>query len=117
MPYVNRSPNGTIISLKQQSDDNHTQYLAPTDYEIIAFLTESPETCPENTRSSKETLSESDKDFMRATEDLIHLLIQKNIILFTELPTAVQEKMSGREKLRSNLNEKPPSFLDNSDSI
>jgi hypothetical protein len=33
----------------------------------------------------------------------VHLLISKNIILFTDLPPVVQKKLLAREKLRSNL--------------
>lgn len=113
MPYVSRDENGAIISLKREADSEHITFLAPTHIEIVDFLTGSD--VPEHT--AKAALSESDQDFARATEDLIHLLIEKNMILFTDLPPEVQAKMSGREKLRSNLSDSPYNFLDNSDSI
>ena len=115
MPYFQRDSNDVIISLRHQSDDEYTEFLAPTHPKIIAFLTSSKE--QQDTNTAKQTLSESDQDFARATEDVINLLIEKNIILFTDLPTEVQEKMAGREKLRSNLQNSPYNFLDNSDSI
>lgn len=112
MPYIQRNNDGVIISLKRTPDEYHSDYLEPTDPEIVGFLNSSQEVY-----SAKETLSESDQSFTRVTEDLINLLIEKNIILFTELPPAVQAKMAGREKLRSNLNDKPYNFLDDGDSI
>lgn len=112
MPFIQRNNDGIIISLKRTADEYHSDYLAPTDREIVEFLSSSQEIY-----SAKETLSESDETFTRVTEDLINLLIEKNIILFTELPPAVQSKMAAREKLRSNLSEKPYNFLDDSDSI
>ncbi|MGS2716992.1 hypothetical protein ACVBE9_02375 [Eionea flava] len=115
MPYFQRDVSGTIISLRKEQDDTHTEFLAPTHPEIIQFLTADKQSSDDN--KAKETLSESDLDFARATEDVINLLIQKNIILFTELPPEVQAKMAGREKLRSNLQNSPYNFLDNSDSI
>jgi hypothetical protein len=115
MPYLQRDSNGVIASLRHQSDDLHNEFLAPTHPEIIRFLTSSKE--QQDTAKAKETLSESDQDFARATEDVINLLIKKNIILFTDLPAEVQAKMAGREKLRSNLQNSPYNFLDNSDSI
>lgn len=115
MPYLQRDANGTIISLRREQDDIHSDFLAPTHPEIIAFLASASE--KEGKHKAKETLSESDQDFARATEDVINLLIQKNIILFTDLPPEVQAKMSGREKLRSNLQNITYNFLDNSDSI
>lgn len=115
MPYFQRDTNGMIISLRRERDEEHTEFLAPTHPEIIQFLT--AEKQKSDNSKAKETLSESDQDFARATEDVINLLIQKNIILFTELPPEVQAKMAGREKLRSNLQDSPYNFLDNSDSI
>jgi hypothetical protein len=115
MPYIQRDTDGLIISLKRIADDVHVDFLSATHAEVINFLTDGTE-LDANT-SAKETLLESDQGFARATEDLIHLLIQKNMILFTELPAEVQTKMLAREKLRSNLNNSPYNFLDNSESI
>jgi len=50
-----------------------------------------------------EALHRSDLEVARVTEDLIYLLIQKNVILFTELPDIVQEKLLSREYLRDKL--------------
>jgi len=116
MPYIQRNTEGFIISLTHLENEQHKEYLAPTHIEIVEFLTGQCE-LDNDGRSAKETLQESDQDFTRATEDLIQLLIEKNIILFTELPTAVQTKMLGREKLRSSLNGPSNSFLDDGESI
>lgn len=116
MPYIQRDTSGVIISLNHEQDAQHEEYLAPTHIEIVEFLTERPDLNTDH-HSAKETLQESDQDFARATEDLIQLLIEKNIILFTELPNAVQTKMLGRKKLRSTLNGQSNSFLDDEESI
>jgi len=79
---------------------------------LVAFLTQ--QTAVDD---AKETLAESDKDIARVTEDLIQLMINKNLILFTDLPNAVQQKLLGREKLRSHLNQQNNSFLDDSESL
>ncbi|ODS24850.1 hypothetical protein AB835_00865 [Candidatus Endobugula sertula] len=112
MPYIQRNSDNKIISLKQTPDDEHEEYCSPTHIEIVEFLTGSSEL-----NDAKETLSESDQDFTRVTEDLINLLIEKNIILFTELPTVVQQKMVARKKLRSNMHNSPYNFLDDSESL
>ena len=36
-------------------------------------------------------------------EDLVDLLIDKKLILFTELPPAAQEKLRGRKQIRQKL--------------
>ena len=41
---------------------------------------------------------------MRVLEDLINTLIDKKVILFTDLPIAAREKLSTREKIRGHLN-------------
>jgi len=64
----------------------------------------------------KNQLAASDADIARVTEDLIELLISKNIILFTDLPEAVQRKLLSRELLRQNLSENN-SFMDDSDGV
>ena len=112
MPYVLRNKDGDIVSLRQAPDETSKEYLPPTHKDIVDFLTKD-----NGEEVTKDALSESDQDFMRATEDLIHLLIEKNIILFTELPPAVQAKMAGREKLRSHLSNESYSFLDDGESI
>ncbi len=98
MPYINRSLDGSIESLSLSLGDEHPEYVSATDPELIKFLSFTNET-----ETSKFALAESDKDIVRVAEDLVYLLIRKNIILFTELPQAVQTKLLGREKLRSSL--------------
>ena len=88
MPYVKRHQNGSIASLAQIADDEHSEHIQPTAREVVEFLSENKEV-----GQSKSALAESDKDIARVTEDLIQLLISKNIILFTELPEAVQQKL------------------------
>ena len=112
MPYIKRDASGRIYSIAQQQDSQHSEFIAATSQELVAFLTQ--QTAFDGT---KETLAESDKDIARVTEDLIQLLINKNLILFTDLPNAVQQKLLGREKLRSHLNQQNNSFLDDSESL
>jgi hypothetical protein len=112
MPYIRRDSNGSILSLTQTMDSLHQEYIHPTEKELIEFLTGK-----EQIDLSKSALAESDKDIARVTEDLINLLISKNIILFTELPEAVQQKLLGREKLRSNLTGVMENFLDDDESL
>ena len=48
-------------------------------------------------------LSISDVALVRVLEDLINTLIDKKVILFTDLPLAAREKLSTREKIRGHL--------------
>jgi len=112
MPYIKRNFDGSINSLSLSLSEEHTEYIAATASELIDFLSFNNET-----ELSKYALAESDKDIARVTEDLIHLLISKNVILFTELPSAVQQKILGREKLRSSITGVIDNFLIDDDSL
>ncbi len=52
------------------------------------------------------SLDETDQDFVRVLEDVVQLLIDKGIILFTDLPASAQEKIMRRQQLRSELGER-----------
>ena len=62
-------------------------------------------------------LQESDAEVARITEDLVYLLVKKNVILFTELPEVVQEKLISREKLRSKLQASIPPIISEDETI
>ncbi len=112
MPYINRDKNGQITALTINASYENQEYLPATHAEVVNFLSLSGKQS-----LSKQALAESDAEIARITEDLIHLLIQKNIILFTDLPVAVQTKLLNREKLRSTLNQSANNFLDDSESL
>lgn len=113
MPYIKRDANNQIVALLHHSAPEAEEFLAPTHPDIIQFLDSDQE---QNTL--KKTLAESDRDIARVTEDLIQLLIGKNIILFTDLPDAVQNKLLAREKMRSHLNDDTiDNFLDDSELL
>ena len=112
MPYIKRDTSGNIYSIAGQQDAEHHEFIAATNEELVAFLTGQSAT-----DETKQTLAESDKDIARVTDDLIQLMINKNLILFTDLPEAVQQKLLSREKLRSHVSRQNNNFLDDSESI
>ena len=57
-----------------------------------------PRSCSSFTNAGDSTTLRLDRDFVRAIEDTIELLIAKEIILFTDLPPKVQEKLLRRKK-------------------
>lgn len=112
MPYVTRDAQGDIISLNKVAISSEQEHLDTQDTEVRTFL--SMDDAQDDPRLA---LNQSDKDIVRITEDLIHLLVQKNIILFTELPTAVQKKILAREALRSLINGDENNFLDEEEGV
>jgi len=64
-----------------------------------------------------QALAASDAELARVTEDLIVVLVKKGVILFTDLPGAVQSKLLDREALRNQLTAAPVTFLSEDDTI
>lgn len=118
MPYIERNHDGEIIALHLEANHRASEYVSATDPVVVQFLSnETATTTEHNNETPRQILAESDRDIARVTEDLVHLLIAKNIILFTELPDVVQRKLLAREKLRSSLQGGITNFLDEEDTI
>lgn len=113
MPYVKRDSLGRIISLHGTAEEASEQ-LPSSHPEVEQFLAQTTLPSPD---AYKRALAESDQDIARVTEDVIHLLINKNIILFTDLPNVVQQKLLDRERLRSHLQQQEDNFLDDSELL
>lgn len=113
MPFIKRDANGTIVSLHATPDEAAEQL--PADHpDVEHFLARNTLPSPD---AYKRALADSDQNIARVTEDLIHLLVAKNLILFTELPVPVQQKLLERERLRSHLQQSEDNFLDDSELL
>lgn len=72
-------------------------------------LEEIPITSPElidfmrNAGMEQSTLQQSDMRLVRVLEDLIDLLIDRDVIRFTDLPLPAQEKLMERRSMRQSL--------------
>ena len=91
MLYVARDASGHICELHPMPQGNAQEPLPADNPEALQFIHE---------RWRQNELSELDRDFVRAIEDTIELLIAKEIILFTDLPSKVQEKLLRRKEIR-----------------
>lgn len=105
MPYVMRDSQGRIFSVHQDSSVPGSEFAAPDSPEVLAFLYAGES-------ASKAELAALDLSFIRVIEDVIDILVQRNLILFTELPPVVQEKLNKRRLVRNSN-----STLDFSDDI
>lgn len=93
MPYVKRNESGKITAVSQDVDGECTEELSSQDTELNNFVA--------SVSNSGLDLEKTDLSFVRVVEDVIELLIAKNVILFTELPDSAQTKMMDRQKLRT----------------
>ena len=97
MLYAIRNNEGRIISLSETAQAG----AEPVDIknkEVLQFLSINDEEF-----SAEEFLEKSDTGVSRIFEDLIDVLIGKNIIMFTDLPEMAQQKLLSR-KLARNIN-------------
>jgi hypothetical protein len=91
MPYVRRDATGQVIALSSEALEGfeEAQLDAAEFAEFELRLGD-----------AKARLQESDRDVVRVLDDLVNLLIDKNLIRFTDLPAAAQRKLIERRGLR-----------------
>lgn len=112
MPYVKRDKDNKVIAVYAEAPSEDAEYLASSHSDVIGFL---------NLNASEEQslqfLTSSDYELVRVLEDLIELLIDKNIVLFTDLPFAAQHKLVQRRRARQNLREENTLMVDEDDIL
>ena len=95
MLYVERGNDGKIKALHNTSSPTAQEQKAKVDEEVFTFL--------HITDSWEQMMAMSDFGTIRIIEDLIDLLVHKNIINFTELPEQAQQRIRDRKNLREKI--------------
>jgi hypothetical protein len=93
MAYVFKNTQGIIVAASAM--DNFGEgwtFVEDNSKEYLEFL--------ENSLAKITPFRESDIQLARVLEDLISLLIKRNIILFTDFPAAAQKRLNDREGMR-----------------
>lgn len=106
MPYVKRDTEGQVIGLSEHPQDGAGEELSLGDPEIQAFLSR-----------ARHQLSSSDSETIRVIEDLVDVLIQKKLLLLTDLPQAAQKKLMARQRMRSELGSLDNLMVDEEDIL
>ena len=96
MPYILRGEHGRIVAASSQPLNGPCEEIAADAAELRAFI--------ENLAGDTNIFESSDMKMIRAIEDVIDLLISKNVICITDLPAAVQSRLMERRSLRHSLN-------------
>lgn len=97
MPYIKRSASGEIILVSDVASADIQEELPSDAPELRAFI-------ERLTDSGSAVFETSDMKLIRVIEDVIDLLIAKNVICITELPQPVQAKLMERRSLRNSMN-------------
>ena len=98
MPFVKRDDTGMIVAVSQLGVAGFEEEVAEDDEQLAEFLND--------LIAGSSSLDSSDQDFIRVLEDVVELLINKGIILFTDLPDSAQQKMMRRQRMRNELQDK-----------
>ena len=96
MPYIQRGQDGKIIAVSNDPLNAPAEQISADAPELRAFF---------SMLDQQESVFEtSDLKLIRVIEDVIDLLIAKNVICITDLPPPVQSKLMERRSLRQSLN-------------
>lgn len=95
MLYVERGKDGKIVALHNAPSPVAQEEKSVLDEEVMAFF--------DSSSSWKQLMAISDLETVRILEDLIDILIRKNIIHFTELPEHAQKRLLGRKHMREKI--------------
>lgn len=98
MPYVSRNDKGMIVQVQHSCLDGQMPWLDDDDPELKAFLSQA-----QVAEQAKQNLATTDLEMVRIIEDLVDLLMSKNVFIFTELPLPVQEKLGLRKQFRKEM--------------
>jgi len=95
MPHVIRSPLGDIVSLHREPVVG-SEWVDPQSVELHHFV-------GMEDASGSGDFRQLDADLVRVIEDLIDVLISRQVIRVTDLPAQAQEKLFARKSFRDRL--------------
>lgn len=96
MPYVYRDAQGAIAAVYDQSVDGGEE-VAVDDPALTAFIQKNLPTVP------SDEWVQSDLALARVMEDLIEILIDKKVLMFTDFPEGAQKKLLERRGFRKEF--------------
>jgi hypothetical protein len=104
MFYVVRNPAGQVVSLHREPQADAQEFLAADHTDVQAFFgtAPAPASAPA-TATPRETFDRMDTELIRVLEDLVNVLIAKNVIDLTDLPAEAQAKLLLRKGFRERL--------------
>ena len=100
MFYAERDQNGAIIAVRKDSGGDNVDKEPLSGEQLEEFL------ASEFGRSSYLLLLRAaDRNMIRVLDDLIEVLVSKNVIMLTDLPEEAREKLGKRQEVRRRMHE------------
>lgn len=98
MVYIKRNKDGRICAVYNQQTAGITEQIDIASPEFADFLT----SCDESLRLE---FLQSDLQLIRVVEDIIEILMDKNIITITDFPQPVIDKLLARQAFRKRYSD------------
>ena len=93
--YVRRDAIGQVLSVSRAPLPDHPERCASTHADLAVFA--------QALATGRTAFVDSDLALIRALEDLIDVLIHKDVLRLTDLPESVQAKLQARRRMRGSL--------------
>ena len=110
MIYIERNASGDIENIKFSPGENREE-MSLHDPRLTEFI----KNAEDSDALVESVLNRLDLDMVRVIEDLIDIMIERNLIIFTDLPAPVQNKLLFKRNIR-NLKQET-SFIDDNELI
>ena len=95
MAYIFKNAQGVVVAASvAESFGEDWTFVEDNSKEYLEFL--------ENSLAKNALFRESDIQLARVLEDLISMLIERNLIRFTDFPQAAQNRLNDRQSMRKN---------------
>lgn len=104
MAYVQRDLSGRIVAVSASESESTREWVEDGSHDLNAFLLDMALGKDAADPNAARALSESDLNMIRVVEDVVDLLIEQNLLRFTDLPVRAQEKLLERRTLRQSMN-------------
>ncbi|HEU0117490.1 MAG TPA: hypothetical protein VFR09_02550 [Alphaproteobacteria bacterium] len=98
MPYIVRDDTGKIYRASARSLPNAE--LVPHHHPDVVEFLKARHQDPKQVEDALNDLRRTDNEMARAVEDVIMVLLKKNVLKLSDMPKAVQDRMALRVKLR-----------------
>jgi hypothetical protein len=105
MPFVQRDSRGVVMAIFRERTGEAVEYLAPNDEEVISFLPTLEDLPDDPLAQRKQELTETDFALIRAIEDLVQALLDKNVLGEADLPPQMLYLIEKRKSLRRLVQE------------
>lgn len=100
MLYAERDADGAIVAIRKIAEEEAEGKERISTTDLVEFLAESDLRLP-----YEKLLAQLDTSVIRVLDDLVDLLVRKNVILFTDLPEEARQKLYERKRVRHKMQE------------